>query len=207
MQHVSHLTTVELELLKPLAEARAAQLATENFEARRALADELGALAKEEADTLPPLEAAAAASFEAFEQARKAYESRLADAERDSADAQLARRSLDARRDRIHHKLNQSAPAAIEALETDLRSGLRRTGDALYTRVQSSGELELVDGLHQRKKVVCSNLGEIEARQGVIRDALRECEGLRLQAVEPAELTRRLADIRDRALGHLKFAD
>ncbi len=207
MQHVSHLTTVELELLKPLAEARAAQIATENYEARRALADELGALAKEEADTLPPLEAAAAASFEAFEQARKAYESALADAERDAADAQLARRSLDARRDRIHHRLNQSAPAAIEALETDLRSGLRRTGDALYSRVQSTDQLELVDGLHRPRKVVSSNLAEIEARQGVIRAALQECEGLRLQAVEPAELTRRLAALREKALGHLKFVD
>lgn len=206
MHAITHLTTHELDLLKPLAEARATEIAAANYSARAALAAKLDALVEEEADVLPPLEAAAAASLKTFEAARDAYTAALQDAERNAADAAMARRNFEARRGRLHRDLNQIAPPAIGELEAELREGERRTRASFYTRQHSTGELELVEGRHRPRMATYTNAGEIEIRMAGIRAALAECEALRLTATPPDELARRLADIRREALGHLPSA-
>lgn len=203
---ISHLTRNELAILKPLAEVRAAELAAANYCARAVLAAELDALAEDESEALPPLEAAAAASLKAFETARDAYTAALQDAERDAADAAIARRNFDARRNQLHRDLNRIAPEAIGELEAELRDGERRTRDSFYSRQQSTGELELVEGRHRPRVATFTNATEIEARIAGIRAALAECEALRLQATPPDELAHRLEDIRREALAHLPAA-
>jgi hypothetical protein len=204
MNAITHLLPHEIELLKPLAEARAVEIADANHKARAALAAELDAMAAEEAEAMPPLEAAAAASLKAFEAARTAYEVALQDAERDAADAAMARRNFEGRRDRLHRDLNRIAPAGIAELEAELREGERRTRASFYARQQSTGELELVEGRHRPRMATFTNSDEIQARVAGIRAALAKCEALRLQATPPNELTHRLADIRREALGHLR---
>lgn len=204
MNTITHLTPHELDLLKPLAVARATEIAAANFKARAALAAELDALAAEEAEAMPPLEAAAAASLKAFEAARDAYTAALQDAERDAANAALARRNFEGRKNRLHRDLNGSAPPAIAELEAELRDGERRTRASFYAKQQSTGDLELVGGRHLPRMATYTNAAEIEVRVAGIRTALAECEALRLKATPPDELARRLADIRREALGHLR---
>jgi hypothetical protein len=202
---ITHLSPQELELLKPLAEARAAQLAGENYQARLSLIAELEALSCEERERMPKLEAQAGAALASFEEARQRFEETHRTAERAAADAEVSRLDFERRANRLRMELSRSAPADISDLEVALRAGEMRTRDTFYARQMADGLL-MLNGRHHPQMVTVTNADEIAARIDAIRRALTECENLRLQATPPDELARRLDEIRREALRHLPSA-
>lgn len=189
----------EIEILRPLAEAKSAELARDLHERRRELVRELEALDHEEWKTVTPLETKAGESLARLQSCERAYSEAKAEAETWAAKVARARWDIGHRRDRLTNELASTAPSEItEALLTISRIEMGARNALVYSETRGP---RFMDGTSL--PAVRSNSDKVEAVLAACRLARRDMEKLLVSAMPPDELAQHveavMVEVRKRA--------